>query len=316
MAAIVGGGAPAEQAAAAAKYIEFNFTVLGGSTVGKTSLCERLVGKTFSRKSSYKQSLEESASKYSIEVISSKGTILFNLFDWAWEEIRKTQNINQQLMRGSDGCIFLYDVNHRQSKSDFGDHLDFYQRAAGFEKPCLIVSNKNDSKKKAVQDGEGQALAAKGDKRGYCAISLADDTGIDDLVLAVAKLILADPNVSVSSFKAASPEILAWSAERASAKLSTIGLSMAMVKTHRVMVVVMNSSVVQKFTEMFEPSEFAVEAVMNASACQTELEDSGPGALPVACIGITIYRLIYSYCLVYIVFYFSSICTLFIADVM
>ncbi len=122
--------------------------------VGKTGLCERLVGKAFSRKP-HKPTVEgDSATKYSFEVTSTKGVILFNLYDWAWEEVRKSQSINQQLMRGSDGCIFVYDVNHRQSKSDFTDQMDLYSRASGFGKPILIVSNKNDSKKKAVQEGK------------------------------------------------------------------------------------------------------------------------------------------------------------------
>jgi hypothetical protein len=75
-------------------------------------------------------------------------------------------------MRGSDGALFLYDVTDRRSMRDFVDFSDWYQRAAGFDKPWLIVSNKNDQKKKAVQDNEGSALASKGDKRGYVAISL------------------------------------------------------------------------------------------------------------------------------------------------
>lgn len=233
--------------------------------------------------SSYKQSLEETATKYSFEVATSKGAILFNLYDWAWEEVKKTQNINQQLMRGCDGCLFVYDVNHRQSKSDFTDHLDFYSRAAGFGKSCLIISNKNDSKKKAVQDGEGQALAAKGDKRAYCAISLVDDSGIDDLILSLTKLVLCDPNVSVSSFKTASPEILAWSEEKAASKLSAIGLGMASVKTHRIMLIVMNSSVAEKFTENFVLTEFIIEASSNANECEQEMSSSS-GSLPIACI--------------------------------
>jgi hypothetical protein len=33
---------------------------------------------------------------------------------------------------------------------------------AGFDKPWIIVSNKNEQKKHAVPEGEGQALANKG----------------------------------------------------------------------------------------------------------------------------------------------------------
>lgn len=146
---------------------EFHFSVLGASTVGKTSLCERLIGKAFSRKASYKQSMEEVATKYSMEVATSGGLLLYHFYDWAWEEKRKSESINQQLMRGCDGSIFIYDVNSRQSKSDFPEYMDWYQRAAGYDKPCMIVGNKNDSKKKAVQDGEGPALASKGNFASY-----------------------------------------------------------------------------------------------------------------------------------------------------
>ena len=189
---------------------EFHMCMMGASNVGKTSLCERLHGKVFTRKPS-KPSLEEEASKYSIQMHTSLGLLLFHLYDWAWEVKRRDGNINQQLMRGSDGAIFVYDVTDKGTLRYFGEYLDWYQRASGsllfllsffnmkyifslfacnsssnigelgFDKPWLIIANKNDTKKKVVQDSEGQAVVKAGDRRQFAAISLVDDTGIDDL---------------------------------------------------------------------------------------------------------------------------------------
>ena len=55
----------------AAVIKEFNICVLGGENVGKTSLCKRLEGIPFSRKNSCKPSMEETATRYSIEVTKS-----------------------------------------------------------------------------------------------------------------------------------------------------------------------------------------------------------------------------------------------------
>lgn len=109
---------------------EFNLSVLGASNVGKTCICERLVGKAFARKPS-KPSMEDAATRYSLEVNTSAGLLLVHLFDWAWEVKRRDESINQQLMRGSDGAVFVYDVTDRRTIRDFLEHVDWYQRAAG-----------------------------------------------------------------------------------------------------------------------------------------------------------------------------------------
>lgn len=86
---------------------EFHLSVLGCSNVGKTSLMQRLIGVPFNRKSSSKPSLEEEATKYCVEVNTSAGLILFNFYDWGWEQKRKDENINQQLMRLLVVLLFL-----------------------------------------------------------------------------------------------------------------------------------------------------------------------------------------------------------------
>lgn len=236
--------------------------VLGFTLVGKTSLMQRLNGVPFNRKHNCKPSVEDEPTKYSIEVPTSVGLILFNFYDWAWEQKRKDQNINQQFMKGRDGALFIYDVGDRRTIRDFPDYCDWYERATGFDKPYIIVSNKNDQKKRAVEEGEGQGLAKKGDHRAYAAISLVDDTGLDELMLTTAKVMMKDLNLNLTgSFAPANDATVAWSNERNATATAGIGLGMPIVKSKRVLLVVLNKSVVEKFNDMLVLTEYELEVV-------------------------------------------------------
>jgi GTP-binding protein EngB required for normal cell division len=266
---------------------EFHMCVLGCSPVGKTSLLQRLTsGVAFSRKTSSKPSMEAEAVKYSVEVPTSAGLVLFHFYDWAWEQKRKDENINQQLMRGSQGAWFLFDVTDRRSLTDFTDYADWYQRAAGFEKPWVIVSNKNDQKKRAIQDGEGPALARKADHRAYVSLNLVEDTGVDELLATTAKLMMKDVNLTLAGpFACASAASLAWSEERAAAATAGLGLGMPVTKTKRVLLVVLNRSVAEKFNEMLLPTEYVLETVGSVDMCEEEFAtaaaNEGTAPLPV-----------------------------------
>lgn len=232
----------------------------------------RLCGTPFNRKSNSKPSMEEVATKYSVEVPTSAGIVLFHFYDWAWEQKRKDENINQQMMRGNCGALYVFDVTDRRSLSDFTDYADWYQRAAGFNKPWILVSNKNDQKKRAIQETEGPALARKGENRGYAMISLADDTGLDEMMLTTAKMMMKDVNLSMTGpFRAASEATMAWSNERASVATAGLGLGMPVVKAKRVLLVVLNKSVVEKFNDMLVPTEYELEVVGSAAMCEEEL---------------------------------------------
>jgi hypothetical protein len=260
---------------------EFNLCLLGCEGVGKTSLAKRLCGTSFSRSKAYVKSTEDEPIRYSVEVATSKGLLLLHLHDWAWEEKKKGQNINQQLMRGRDAAFFVYDVTEKRTKQEFSEFADWYQRAAGFAKPWVIVSNKNDQKKRAVNDDEGKALARQGDKRVFCPVNLVDDVGLDDLVTATVRLLMDDVNMTVHYFKAISAEHLKWSEDRLVATTAGLGMGGLGPKSKRVMLVVMNRSVVEKFEENFASSCFLIEHYSSVGEAEEELADVASTGLPV-----------------------------------
>ena len=177
-------------------------------------------------------------------------------------------------MRGNDGQIFMYDVTDRRSRTDFVDYNDWYGRAAGFDKPCLVVSSKNDQKKRAVQEGEGQALAAKGDRRGYAALNLVDDEGVDELVTQLARIFSQDPNVNVMSWKKASEATLQWSADKIAEKMSGIGLGATVAKSYRALAIIPSNSsgVLEKFSEMLFPSSFLLVQADDCWTCEEMID--------------------------------------------
>lgn len=249
---------------------------MGCAGVGKTSLCERLGGKAFERKP-HKVVVSDEAVKHTFEVHTSGGMFLFNLYDWTWEEARKDHDINKPLARGKDGAIFCYDVTRRQSLSDFQDHHEWYQRASGFDKPWLILSLKNDQKKKAVEDVQGKSLTKKGPNRMFAVIDLVDDVGVDEVALNLAKMFTNDSNLSLVSFGAASPAALKWSEERAIALTENLGMGGMVEKTSRVMLMVLNSAVAKKFNEMMDASQFEVEQWGSVQQCEDEINATAAG---------------------------------------
>lgn len=242
---------------------------------------KRLCGTVFNRNKPYVKSMEDEPVRFSLEVATSKGLILLHLHDWAWEEKKKHGSINQQLMRGEDAAIFVYDVTDKRTKQEFLEFADWYQRAVGFDKPWVIVGNKNDQKKRAVNDDEGKALAKQGDRRVFCPLNLVDDIGLDEMVTATVRLLMEDPILTVSSYKLISAEHKKWSDDRLAASTAGLGFGGFGPKSKRVLLVVMNRSVVEKFEESFRSSCYQIEYYSSPGEAEEELADQNSTGLPV-----------------------------------
>ena len=65
---------------------------------------------------------------------------------------------------GRDAAIYMLSVTRKTTKTESLDFNSRYERSAGYDKPFLIVSNKNDQKKKAISDAEAASLAKGKDR--------------------------------------------------------------------------------------------------------------------------------------------------------
>lgn len=276
---------------------EFHLSVLGSAEVGKTSLISRLMGGTFNRKTAYKATTQEEPVKSSIEVESSLGLILFHFYDWAWAEQRKevdSNKFNSFLSWGSDGAVFVYSVISKESKKDFDFFNDWYERASGYDKPWCIISNKNDQKKRQVSDEEGKALANKGNRRSYVPISLVDDSGVEDIMVGLARLFMNDLNLTVRSFKPASEESLLWSTSKRAALVLSAHVEAAasnVDRTDRVLCLVPPGSggVFEKLEQATATSNHYLQCMPSIDAIEEQLRtmtlkasSTTEGALPQA----------------------------------
>lgn len=268
---------------------EFRLVVLGNNEVGKTSWCQRVSGTAFSRKP-YARTQEAEAKEYLVELATSLGPVLLHLYDWAWFEKRRdvaeAAFFEAQVRRGPDAGVFLIDLTDRRTMRDFDDWEHVYSKAVGFDKPWIILGNKLEQKSVSVKPEEGKALARKGDHRMYVGMSLVDDTGVEDSVTAIARIMLNDLNVVVSKFGAASPELVKWSRDREAAKLAATEAAGpsggAVAKARRVLLVVPSKALVEKFAEALQASEFEVEQAATAGAVEEAIADKQ--GLPVCAI--------------------------------
>lgn len=243
---------------------QYYTVMLGSAEVGKTSFLNRIAtGTVFNRKTSCKPSLEDEPTMFSFEIETSIGCYILHIYDWAWtEKARDVSSLSPYLSKGKDGSVFMFSVTSKKSLSDFRDLYDIYERASGFDKPCLIISNKNDQKKKQVGDGEGQSLANKGNSRAYVAISLTDDSGVGDVFVALLRLLTKDLILTISSVRLVSEERLRQVNEAAEALLRE-SLPPVVIKTKVILLLSPNNntSIADKFIETLGSTEYAIQIV-------------------------------------------------------
>ena len=116
--------------------------VIGDSSVGKTSLIQRYVNKTFV--SQYSATI--GADFLSKEVLIDDKVCALQIWDTAGQE--KFQSLGPAFYKGSEGCIIVYDITNSQSfenvkiwREEFLNHSS----PKNPEKfPFLIIGNKVD----------------------------------------------------------------------------------------------------------------------------------------------------------------------------
>ena len=94
-----------------------------------------------------------------------------------------------------------------------------------------------------------------------------------------------DLTLTVQSFSPASEETLKWSDERAEAKISSLGVNLSTVKSKKVLLLALNRSIGEKFSEGLISSEFLIEVVGSLSECEEEAASSS-SSFPVVALAI------------------------------
>ena len=96
------------------------------------------------------------------------------------------------------------------------------------------------------------------------------------MMLMLSKIMMKDLNLSIiKPFHQASAETLAWSEQRNAMKVANIGLGLLNIKSKKVLLVALNSSVISKFSEVCSTSEYELEAVGSVDLCEEELKTQG-----------------------------------------
>ena len=128
--------------------------VLGDSGVGKSSIIEKYVNKVFN--GGYKVTLGSDFSVMDTEVDGHK--IRMQLWDTAGQE--KYRSLSVSYYRGSNACIFVFDVNDKETFTHLDDWTQlFFDQLAEAERtkfPIMLLGNKADepSEKAAVSKEE------------------------------------------------------------------------------------------------------------------------------------------------------------------
>jgi len=166
--------------------------IVGDSGVGKTSLMNQYVHKSFS--SQYKATI--GADFLTKEVLVDDQMVTLQIWDTAGQE--RFQSLGVAFYRGADSCVLVYDVTDQNSF----EHLEswkneFLVHAApknGDKFPFVVLGNKADMTNRQVQASQAKAWCqSKGDIP-FFETSAKEAVNVEQAFLTIAKTALKDAN--------------------------------------------------------------------------------------------------------------------------
>ncbi|MFX0115193.1 MAG: Rab family GTPase [Candidatus Hodarchaeota archaeon] len=136
---------------------EFKITILGDGLVGKTSLCNRFLGKAFP--GDYIMTMGTDISLK--EVKFNEKRVKLQIWDIAGQKFFKA--VRKAYFSGAVGALFVFDITRSETlKNGVGWVQEFWAQNGKGKCPVVILGNKIDlreSTPEAVSPEEGQALA-------------------------------------------------------------------------------------------------------------------------------------------------------------
>ncbi len=133
--------------------------ILGDSGVGKSSILERYIKQTFN--TSYKVTLGSDFLTMDLEVKGKK--VRLQLWDTAGQE--KYRSLSISYYRGSDACVFVYDVADKPSFQNLDGWVKiFFEQIAEAKRPgfpVMLFGNKADKQNRQVDTEEAKKWCAQ-----------------------------------------------------------------------------------------------------------------------------------------------------------
>ncbi|KAK2957175.1 putative GTP-binding protein YPTC5 [Blattamonas nauphoetae] len=184
---------------------------IGDCNVGKTSLLEQYIHKTF--KEQYKATL--GTEFYTQELLLDDIPVLLQIWDTAGQERFKT--LSSSYFRGADACCLVFDVNTEDSFNNIRMWHDFFLQSLDNDQtstfPFVIVGNKIDlnPESRLVSSTQAEELSQSlASPYKYFDASAKTAQNVEDVFVALAQLALQkkqqeEPDVLTDTLKVETP---------------------------------------------------------------------------------------------------------------
>ena len=160
--------------------------ILGDSGVGKSSILERYVNRSFT--GTYKVTL--GSNFFTVEREVNNKRVLLQLWDTAGQE--KYRSLSVLYYRGSDACIFVFDLCNRESFENLNEwvKLFFYHIPEEEHKsfPIILMGNKMDMIDQKVREDEIEEWCKANNNIKFYKTSAKTGMGLDDAFMYIATM--------------------------------------------------------------------------------------------------------------------------------
>ena len=137
------------------KLKKFNISLIGDPHVGKTTLANMLLNKSFSNE--YEPTI--GASMLKIPFTQGEETFWFHVFDTAGME--KYRSLAPVYYRDSNLAVIVFDLSETESFDHVQDWLELYRNYAEPGNPVLLIGNKLDMLSDDEENEERKAIFEK-----------------------------------------------------------------------------------------------------------------------------------------------------------
>ena len=162
----------------------FKILTIGEGGVGKTCILRRFVENKF-----LKSHLATIGIDFRTKIIKVYGrNIKLKIWDTAGQE--RYRNITNQIFKGADGIVLVYDVNNEVSYAKIKDWIEqITSNVSRDEISLVLLGNKCDIEERVISKEKGQEMADELKVKYYETSALAG-TGIDEAFEGLTKEIL------------------------------------------------------------------------------------------------------------------------------